>query len=179
MARAILAEFASPEALAAAIRRLRGDAHARLEAYVPYPAPEVEEALDRPRSRLPLVVFAAGATAAVLAYGLQWLLVAHLYPIDVGGRPPHFPLAFVIITFEMTILFASLTAVAGVLVLGRLVRLTDEVQGTDGFESATGDRFWLEVSPRDAGLDEPATRATLAELGALRVVGAGETGGAP
>lgn len=172
MARGVLVEFASPEALAAAIRALRGAGHQRLEAYLPYPAPEVEEALARPRSRLPWVVFAVGLAAAGLTYGLQWLLVAHLYPIDVGGRPPHFPLAFVVITFEMTVLFTSLTAVVGVLVLGRLVRLTDEVQGADGFESATGDRFWLEVPPRGAGLDEAATRAALARLGALRVVGA-------
>ena len=175
MASGLLAEFATPEGLAAAIRRLRQDGHDRLEAYVPYPSHEVEEALERPRSRLPLVVFAIGLAAAALTYGLQWLLVAYLYPINVGGRPPHFPLAFVVITFEMTVLFSSLTAVIGVLVLGRLVRLTDEVQGSDGFESATGDRFWLEVPGRDAGLDESRTRAALADLGALRVVVRGET----
>jgi len=175
MASGLLAEFASPEELAAAIRRLRQDGYDRLEAYVPYPSHEVEEALERPRSRLPWVVFAIGLAAAALTYGLQWLLVAYLYPINVGGRPPHFPLTFVVITFEMTVLFSSLAAVIGVLVLGRLVRLTDEVQGSEGFESATGDRFWLEVPGRDAGLDESRTRAALTDLGALRVVARGET----
>jgi hypothetical protein len=51
-------------------------------------------------------VFAAGLGAVAGAYGLQWLLNAYLYPLDAGGRPAHFPLAFVPITFEMGVLFA-------------------------------------------------------------------------
>ena len=87
----------------------------------------------------------------------------------VGGRPPHFPLAFVIITFEMGVLFAGLSAFFGTLVLGRLVRLLDEVQGTPGFDSATRDRFWLEVSARDPAYDAGGTRRLLSETGALRI----------
>ena len=95
---------------------------------------------------------------------------AFLYPLNVGGRPPHFPLAFVIITFEMGVLFASFGAFFGTLGLGRLVRLTDEVQATPGFESATQDRFWVEVSLADpAARDPERTRALLIVTGARRV----------
>ena len=165
----MLAEYADEDAIAAAIRRLHDAGYRRLEAYMPFPSHEVDEALGHYRSRLPFVIFAFGILAAGGAYFLQWLLVGFLYPLDVGGRPPHFPLAFVIITFEMGVLFASLTAVFGTLGLGRLVRLTDEVQGTPGFESVTRDRFWLEVSTRDPAYDAERTRATLLDAGALRV----------
>jgi hypothetical protein len=97
------------------------------------------------------------------------LLNGVLYPLVVGGRPPHFPLAFVPITFEMGVLFASFTAVLGVLWRGRLVRLTDDVQGTPGFESATRDRFWLEILAADPAFDPDRTRADLVETGALRI----------
>ena len=169
MAERLMAEFATGAGLAAAIRALRADGQGRLEAYTPVAVAEVEEALGQRPSRLPYVVFAAGIAGAGLAYFFQWLLVAELYPIDVGGRPPHFPLAFLIITFEMGVLAAALTAFAGVLVRGRLLRLVDDVQGTDGFESASRDRFWLEIHLDGPDGDERAARDRLAGLGALRV----------
>jgi Protein of unknown function (DUF3341) len=169
MADRVLAEFAGAGELAAAIRSLRERGYRRLDAYAPFAAPEVEEALAAPRSRLPLVIFAGGMLAAGGAYLLQWFLVAYLYPLNVGDRPPHFPLAFLVITFEMGILFAALTAVGGVLARGRLVRLDDEVQGVPGFVSASRDAFWLEVIMDDPRFDRDSTRTELAELGALRV----------
>jgi hypothetical protein len=165
----MIAEFASEAAIIAAIRRLRIDGYAGLEAYMPFPSHEIEHALGRRRSRLPFAIFAVGISAAAGAYLLQWFLVAYLYPLIVGSRPPHFPLAFIIITFEMGVLFAALTAFFGTLVLGRLVRLVDDVQGTPGFESATCDHFWLEVSTTDSADEDARIRRILTELGALRI----------
>ena len=169
MADRILAEYADEHALVRAIHRMRDRHFGRIDAYLPFPSIEVEDALARPRSRLSFAIFGVGIVAAGTAYALQWLLVAHLYPLVVGGRPPHFPLAFVIITFEMGILFASFTAFFGVLRLGRLVRLTDAVQGTRGFDSATRDRFWLEISAADPSFEIDRIRAALGETGALRI----------
>jgi Protein of unknown function (DUF3341) len=177
MADRMLAEFDDEAAIIAAIRRLHDQGHRRLEVYMPFPSHEVEEvlaeAIGAHRSRLPFAIFVFGIGGAGFAYFLQWLLVGFLYPLDAGGRPPHFPLAFVIITFEMGVLAASLCAFFGALILGRLVRLTDDVQGTPGFESATRDRFWLEVRARGAA-GEPerarqALRQALIDTGALRV----------
>lgn len=169
MADRMLAEYPTEEAIAAAIRRLHDDGYRRIDAYLPFPSHEVDEALGHPRSRLPLAIFTAGLCGAGGAYLLQWFLVGYLYPLVVGGRPPYFPLPFVIITFEMGILFAGLTAFFGTLALGRLVRLTDGVQGTPGFESVTRDRYWLEVSTRDPAFDAERTRQALLASGALRV----------
>lgn len=169
MADRMLAELADEDAIAAAIRRLYEAGYRQLEVYMPFPSHEVEEALGKRRSRLPLAIFVFGTCGAAAAYFLQWLLVGYLYPLDVGGRPPSFPLLFVIITFEMGILAAALCAFFGTLIVGRLVRLTDDVQGTPGFSSATGERFWLEVSARDPMFDPERTRETLIACGALRV----------
>ncbi|MBX3159159.1 MAG: DUF3341 domain-containing protein [Deltaproteobacteria bacterium] len=166
MSERLLAEFPDEHAIAGAIRALRETDHRVLDAYTPFASHEVEDALARRPSRLPFAVFVGGMCGAGGAYFLQWYLVAHLYPLVVGGRPPHFPVAFVIITFEMGVLFASLTAVIATLVVGRLVRLTDDVQGTAGFETATRDRFWLAVMSHGPG--EPL-RELLGKLGASRV----------
>jgi hypothetical protein len=169
MADRMLAEYAHEDALAAAIHQLRARGYRALDAYLPFAAIEVEAALAPRPSRLPQLCFWFGLLGAGAAYALQWLLNGVLYPLVVGGRPPHFPLAFVPITFEMGVLAASFTAVIAVLWRGRLVRLTDEVQGTPGFGSATADRFWLEVSAADPAFDADRTRADLAETGAQRI----------
>ncbi len=165
MADRVLAELVDEHALIRAIGRMRQLGYTELEVYMPFPSVEVEDALDRRRSRLPYVIGIVGLGAAGGAYALQWLLVAVLYPLVVGGRPPHFPLTFVPITFEMGVLFASFTAFFGVLALGRLVRLNDAVQNVPGFESVTTDRFWLEVRTRDRA----AARDHLLAIGAKRV----------
>lgn len=169
MADRVLAEFESEDAIARAIRRLHDEGYRRIEAYMPFGSHEVDAALGHHRSRLPIAIFVIGLCGAAGAYALQWLLTAYLYPLVVGARPPHFPLAYIIITFEMGVLAAGLTAFFGTLGLGRLVRLTDEVQSTPGFESVTRDRFWLEVSTGDPAFDPERTRRTLSEAGALRI----------
>jgi ActD protein len=168
MADRILAQYPHEDALVAAIHQLRAKGYRALDAYLPFPAIEVEQALTRP-SRLPYLCFLFGILAAATAYALQWLLNGYLYPLVVGGRPPHFPLTFVPITFEMGVLFASFAGFIAVLWRGRLVRLTDPIQGTPGFDSATRDRFWLEVSAADPVFDPDRTRADLVETGALRI----------
>lgn len=151
----VFAEYADPQALARAIGDVRAWGPVRVEAYLPYHVREVERALAARPSRLPWIVAVAGVLGAAGAYGLQWLLDAYLYPLDVGGRPPHFPLAFVPITFEMGVLAAAFAAVIGVLVGGRLLRLWAPSSDVIGIESSTAWRFWLEVSPieRDANVD--------------------------
>jgi hypothetical protein len=161
----LLAELAEERALIRAIGRMRQLGYLDLEVYQPFPSQDVEDALDRPRSRLSYAIGAVGLTAAVGTYVFQWLLVAVLYPLVVGGRPPHFPVTFVPVSFEMGFLFAAFTAVTGVLVLGRLLRLNDGVQSVPGFESVTTDHFWLEVRTHD----RDGARRHLLDLGALRV----------
>lgn len=169
MREGLLAEFETPEALVSAIHGLREKGYRELEAYTPYIVIEAEEALEIRRSRLPYAIFIGGVFGAGAAYFLQWFLNAYLYPLDVGGRPPHMPLAFIPITFEMGVLFASFTAFFGVLVRSRLGRLWDPVFEVPGFTSASIDRFWLEVRAKDPAFDVERTARHLRDQGARRV----------
>ena len=165
----LLVEFDSPAALARAARLLREGGHTALDAYTPYSTEEVRDALGFPASRLPYAVFVAGLVGAGGAYVLEWYTNGHLYPLNVGGRPPHMPLAYVPISFEMGVLAAAFTAFIAVLVLGDLVRLHDPVFEVPGFESASVDHFWLRVDD-DGSLDPDAIRASLEHLGPRRHV---------
>lgn len=166
----LMAEFESPEALADAISGLRKQGHEGLDAYTPYSTEVVREALGWKRSRLPVGIFVVGMSAAGSAYLLQYYLVGYLYPLNVGGRPPHMPLAFVPITFEMGVLFAGCTALLGVFFLGRLLKLWDPVFEVPGFVSASDDKFWLRVEVPEQQLGDPELRKLLESRGALSVI---------
>ena len=113
---------------------------------------------------------ALGLLGAGSAYGLQWLLQGYLYPINVGGRSLNPPLSFLVITFEMGVLAAALTAFGAVFYLAGLVRLWDPVDEIDGFTSASDDRFWLVIGGRKAVGKRPHIERELADYGPRRVV---------
>jgi hypothetical protein len=169
VAEALFAEYGAPAALAAAIENLRERGYRELDAYSPYGDPGVERALGRPRSRLPLATFAAGASGAGLAYFVQWLVAAYLYPLNVGGRPMHMPLTFVVITFEMGVLAAGFAVFVGVILKARLLRLYDPIFEVHGIERASVDRHWLRLDESDPMFDREQASADLRATAPLRV----------
>jgi hypothetical protein len=166
----LMAEFASADELLTCGRELRRRGYQRLDAFMPYPLHEAEEAFGLTRSRLPIAVLIAGLTGSSLAYLFQYWMAKVDYDINVGGRPSHAPLAFFPITFEMGVLLASFTALIGLLVVCGLPRLHHPVFEVEGFERASIDRFWVLVDERDPLFERGRTEEELRSFGALRVV---------
>ncbi|MDB4942147.1 MAG: ABC-type Fe3+ transport system protein [Labilithrix sp.] len=163
----VIGEFDSPEALQAAAVRLGELGFGALEAYTPFPMPALESALRVRRTRLPVLVFLAGAAGCALAYGIQSYLNAVDYRLDVGGRPFNSIPAHVPIMFETTVLFAALAAFLAALLLSGLPRLHHRVFELDGFERTTIDRFWITCGE---ALDDARRAELLAELERLGAV---------
>jgi hypothetical protein len=164
---AYLAEFESLDDLSRAVRALEDKGYTRIETYSPVP---LEPSPRRGRSRLPVAVFVAGLVGAILSYGIQWYADAYAYPIDIGGRPAHAAPAFVVSTFEGTVLCAALAAFFGFFVIARLPQPYHPVFEIDGFERATVDRNWIAVDAGDRRSSPDLTPRELHRLDPLRVV---------
>ena len=162
-----MAEFGSAHELTEAVRAFSARGYTRLETYSPVP---LAAGIPRRRSRLPVVVFIAGAIGGVLSYLIQWYANAYAYPLDIGGRPAHAIPAFLIPTFEGTVLAASLAAFIGFFVIARLPQPWHPVFEIDGFERATVDRYWLAVDAADPHFAPDRTVRELEALAPLRVV---------
>jgi hypothetical protein len=146
MREVLVAELDSPEGVVAAARRVRALGYSRVEAYTPFPIPELDDALAIRRTRIPILVLLAGFTGAGLALLIQWWTNAFDYPLEVGARPPFSLPADVPIVFETTVLLASITAFAAVLLAARLPRLHDPLFDLPGFERTRIDRFWIVIA---------------------------------
>ena len=160
-----MAEFATPEAAAAGVRAILAEvAPARVEAYGPYPSPELEALLPVPRRPIPQLALLGGLAGVGVAAVGQWWITAVAWPMDVGGRPLNPVVAYVPVSVELGILGVVLACVAALVVLAGLPRLYDPLDAVDGFERASRDRFFVTV----ADGDEAAERR-LRDAGAVRV----------
>lgn len=165
----LLAEFDNPARLIAAIRCARLDGYEQLEAYTPIPVEGVHEALKRRRTRLPWLVFLGGLFGAIGGHFLQYYTNVIDYPLNVGGRPLNSWPAFLMVTFEVTVLLAALAAVVGMLALNGLPRLHHPVFNVPEFALASRNRFFLCVRAADIRFDLDRTRSLLAELEPLGI----------
>jgi hypothetical protein len=162
MANHLIGLFHDPDAALAAAGKLMSAGFNAVEIQSPIPIHGVEEVLGRKKSVIKrFTLFGAitgGLSGFLLAAG-----TAVLYPHPTGGRPLIVFPPFLIITYEMTILFGILATVLGFLISARLPAIRERIYVPE----AAVDRFAVTVACENAA---GATRA--GEI--LRASGAGE-----
>ena len=165
----VMAEFGSIDDLIGAIEKTRKRGYTQMDAYTPFPSHDVIHALHLPPSKLPWIVLAGGLLGAVCGYGMQYWMSVIDYPLNIGGRPFHSWPYFIPITFECTILFASLSAVFGMLGLNRLPTPYHPVFNDPKFALASRDAFFLCVEATDPKFDRDDLVAFFTQLEAAHV----------
>ena len=166
---ALMAEYETPEALVAAAQAAHDAGYRHAEAYAPYAVEGLAEAVGFRRSRIPALVLVGGFVGGACGYLLQWYSAVRAYPEEVGARPLHSWPMFVPVTFEMTILFAALTAFVAVLLANGLPRLAHPIFDAPDFELASRNRFFLCLRTDDPAFDESKAAALLDATSPLRV----------
>ena len=160
----IMAEFDSPTALVEAARKTHQAGYNRVDAYSPFPIEGLAEEIGFHHDEVPLVVLIGGIVGGLTGYLMQYWMSVVSYPINVGGKPAHSWPAFIVITFEMTILFAGISAVFGMLALNGLPMPYHPVFNVPRFALASKDRFFLIVFSTDPNYDPAGTRSFLEGL---------------
>lgn len=165
----LLAEFPDPEALVAAVTRLRREGYRAVEAFTPFPVEELTAPLELPQRPLGLITAAGAVVGTVLGFGVQWYTNAVDYPINVGGRPLDAWVAFALPALEMGVAGGTLAALLALLILCRLPRYHHPLFEVERFSRAAGSGFLLAIAAEDARFDDEATRALLRHTGAVWV----------
>jgi hypothetical protein len=165
----IVAEYATPDELLSACRKARAAGYRRMDAYTPYPIEEVADAIGFEKTRVPLLTLAGGILGGLSAYLLQYWISTTAYPLNVGGRPMHSWPSFIVITFELTILFAGITAVVGMLGLNGLPEPYHPIFNHPRFTSASRHRFFLCIEAKDPNFEPSETKLFLQATEAIDV----------
>lgn len=165
----LMAEFEEHDQLLEAARSAYADGYRRMDAYSPFPVEGLAEALGHEGSAIPLFTLIGGMVGGLGGYFMEWIAMAHLYPLNVGGRPHNSWPNFIPITFELTVLIASVSAFLGVFILNRLPQPHHPVFNVPEFERASIDRFFLCIEIEDPKFDLQETRKFLEKLKAHKV----------
>lgn len=145
----LMGEFGTPEELIHAVEKVREAGYRRIDAYAPFPVEGLSEALGLKRNMVPLITLIGGLVGGVGGFFFQYWAAGITYPLNIGGRPLNSWPAFIPVTFELTILGASLAAVFGMLALNRLPHPHHPVFNVHRFAHASSDRFFVLIESND------------------------------
>jgi Protein of unknown function (DUF3341) len=165
----ILAEFDSSTDLVYATKAAYAAGYRKMDAYSPFPIEEASEALGFHKSRVPLIVLLGGLLGGLSGYGLQYWINVISYPLNIGGKPYDSWPAFIVPTFEMTILFAGLAGVFGMFALNGLPMPYHPLFNVDRFSAVTRDKFFLCVEAADPKFDLVDTQRFMESLKPLSI----------
>jgi hypothetical protein len=165
----LMAEFDSAQAVVDAARRVAAQGEPHVESNTPVPVEELNDIIHKKRTKLSALVLAGGLTGMATGFLLQYWASVIEYPMNVGGRPMASWPAFVIPSYELTILFSALTAAGGMIALNGLPQPYHPVFNAPRFSLASSDKFFLVIESEDAKYETEKTRSFLEGLGAKGV----------
>ena len=174
----VMAEFRSADALLEAGGRAYREGYRVLDAFSPIPIHGMAEAIGQADKKVQRAVLAGGLAGMAGGFGLcTWTSttegiggIMSGYALNVGGRPLLSWPAFIVPTFETTILFAAITAVVSMIAFNGLPLPYHPVFNVERFrDHASQDGFFLCIEATDPKFDAEGTRAFLQGLGAREV----------
>ena len=167
----LLAEFTSAQKLLEAVHKVKDERYQDIDAFMPYPVEEIShEICHHQKSKVSKIVAFGALAGLATAFALQYWVSVHSYPVNIGGRPLNSWPAFVPVMFELTVLFASFSAIGGMLFLNRLPRPNHPLFNLKQFERVMVDRFFLLIKSEDDLFDQEKTRAFLEGLDPEEVI---------
>ena len=165
----LMAEFDTPSALVAAAKRAYQAGYRQMDTFSPYPIEEAWEAIGHHDRRLSLIVLLGGLAGLATGFALQEWVHQIAYPINIAGKPLNSWPQFVPVMFELTILFAALSAVGGMIFLNGLPQPYHPVFNVPRFEHASRDKFFLVIESADPKFDRAKTLDFLKTLDASEI----------
>lgn len=159
----ILAIYDEPAKAAAAVAGARNMGLTDVSAYTPAPDHTMEQLIGGHVSPVRLFTLIGGLLGCASGFALP-IYTVYDWPLITGGKPLISIPPFVIIAFELTILFGAIGGMIGFLALAGLPRLTRPALG---HPRLTNDLFGVEVTC-DTGR-ATSVRALLEGAGAIEV----------
>jgi hypothetical protein len=158
----VLASFSRIDAATEAIAGLKARGFRDLTVYTAAPNHEIEQMLDQPVSWVRAFTLIGGLTGVTAGFAMT-IWMSEDWPLLVGGKPIAAIPPYVVLAFELTILYGALCTVAGMLILS----LVKSLKGRPYHPSFSDDRIGVFVpcSPDQT----PAVRSLLAEAGSEEV----------
>jgi mono/diheme cytochrome c family protein len=144
--------------------------YTRFDCHTPYPVHGLDRAMKLSNSKLGYFALFFGLLGATTAISfITWVTMVD-YPLVIGGKPFWSWPAFVPVSFELTVLLASLLSTITMIVLYfRFPNNAHPLHDTPYMKRVSSNSFGLSIQADDPEFDEAAVRAHLAAVNGKEV----------
>lgn len=111
----VLGAFVHIDAATEAIRSLKSQGRKNLTVYSAAPNHELDEAVDHPVSPVRVYTLIGGIAGIIAAVAMTFWM-SYDWPLLVGGKPIATVPPYVVIMFELMVLFGSIATVVGIII---------------------------------------------------------------
>lgn len=161
----VTALFNDPNAIIAVANKVANSGFTKWDVNAPYPIHGIDRVMKIKPSKLGIVTLIFGLSGVVLALALMWWTMTVDYPMVIGGKPYFSLPAFIPVTFEVTVILATLsTVVAMFAFFFGLPRNTHALHDTDYMKKVSSDHYGVVIEAIDPKFDEKATLEFLKSL---------------
>lgn len=161
--------FEDDDVVLSAIPKLKDRKFKVTDVISPFPIHGLDHALGLKRTRISMAAFMYGCTGTSLALLMMWYMNIFDWPMDIGGKPSFTLyknlLAFIPITFEMTVLLAAHGMVITFFLRSKLIPGVEPHVIDDRMAD---DRFVMVIEVKDDA-EKLAAHTAMKEVGAIYV----------
>lgn len=164
---AYTALFNTPNEIIKAAKTVSDKGYSNFDINTPYPVHGMDSAMKLPPSKLGFVTLFAGLGGMSLALLMMGWMMGIDYPIVIGGKP-FFPLpAFIPITFELTVLLATLTTVGALLfIFFKFPNNKHPLHDTNYIKNVSSDKYGVCIEAIDPKFNEDEIKSLFTSLNA-------------
>jgi mono/diheme cytochrome c family protein len=161
----VSALFNTPDAIISAAKKVSAEGYKKWDVNTPYPVHGMDSAMGIKPSKLGFVTMIFGLSGTVLALLLMWWTMSVDYPMVIGGKPFFSLPAFIPVTFEVTVIMATVSTVVAMLAFFfGLPRNTHPLHDTDYMKKVSVDHFGVIIEAADPKFSEERTLEFLNRL---------------
>lgn len=166
----IAATFKAPDEIINAAKKVTSSGFVEFDVNTPYPVHGMDSAMKIKPSKLGFVTLITGLSGAALALLFMYWTMSVDYPLVIGGKPFFALPAFIPVTFELTVLLATVSTVIAMIAL--FFRLPDNkhpLHDTEYMKSVSADKYGIVIESTDAKFDEASVTYFLKKLNPLKI----------
>lgn len=166
----VTALFDTPDEIIHGAKGVEKAGYKKYDVHTPYPIHGMNSAMKLKPSKLGYfaLVFGLSGTAIALLF-MSWTNII-AYPNVIGGKPFFALPAFIPVTFELTVLLASIGTVLTMLVLFfRLPNNGHPLHDTHYMKSVSNDKFGICIEAKDAKFSLDEVKSLLESLGGKQI----------
>ncbi len=166
----VTALYDTPDKIINAAKSVSKAGYKKFDVNTPYPIHGMDPAMGLKPSWMGYITIFFGFSAAAFILGFMWWTLSVDYPLVIGGKPFFALPAFLPITFEFTILIATLSTVFGMIaVVFNLPFNKHPLHDTEYMKNVSSDKYGVVIEADDAQFNVEEVTNFLKELGATSI----------